>query len=202
MKNAVIGFILIVILVLSGLAINTAGTQKMRQNELDASLGRNLKKSLEILKVDETYQLTEEELVADAIQSIMKGKADGSDLNVKVYQADPEEGVLDIGVKETFGQVIGQGTVSARKKLVYEQWKSSQDVFYKVKFRDGGDDTVKEVECKAEEHLTADILPQLNEDGHTVRWELISPANGRVYTADNIADVVVVTNLIFEARRQ
>lgn len=198
MKNAVIGFTLLVILVFSAIAINTAGTQKMRQNELDASLGRSLKKSLEIFKVDKSYQISEDELVADVAQNIMESKAEGSSLQIKIYQLDPEAGILDIEATETFNQVIGQGTVKARKKLIYEQWKGDQDVFYTVKFREG-EVTFKEVKCKAQEHLTGDILPQTVEG--VAGWELVSPSNGNIYTLDNIADVTVITNLVFEARR-
>lgn len=195
MKNAVIGFILLLLLVLSGVAINTVNSKQIRQNELDSCLDSAMKKSLEALKVDDTVHMADSELAADAMEGIMQGVKSGSDYEVCVYRADAQDGALDMEVRGTYKQIVGKGKVAARRSLVYDDWKTKEKGSYTVLFKDGND-TVKELQYKANAHLFPEELPRCQ---GIKGWKLAT--NGQVYTKETIGNVSVVGNLTFSAVR-
>lgn len=191
MKTAVIGYIMVMLLVLSGVAINTVGSKQIRQNELDSNLYAKMKKSLEILKVDST-PVEDEKLAADAVEGVLQGIKSNGDYEVHVYKADPQEGKLDMEVRGTYKQVLGEGKVSARRSIVYDDWKTKEQGSYTVVFMDDKD-TLKELKCKANSSLTPEDLPKVQGE----RWKL--NLNGKTYTEDTIGQVSVITNLTFVA---
>ena len=58
MKNAVIGFCSIIILLLAGMGISTAEGRTMRQNELDSTLNAAMVQSMEVLTMSKDYSVT------------------------------------------------------------------------------------------------------------------------------------------------
>ena len=53
MKNAVISFFLIVILIFGAVIVNTAETKTTRENELDSNLDSAMRSSMKALMTDE-----------------------------------------------------------------------------------------------------------------------------------------------------
>ena len=197
MRNAVIGFILLAILIMSGISINTVNTKTMRQNELDTNLNRSIESSLELLKVDIANTMTDTEFAADAMQNVMQGVQSDSDCRFVVYQADAKKGILDLEVIETYQQVLGTGSVRSRKVIIYDDWANDENTYYTVIFKDTDNQTVKELKIPAKNTLSGTVLPQ-SLDGVT-GWKLLT--NGNVYTKENIGNVVAIGNLTFIAVR-
>lgn len=124
MRNALIGFFCLAILLLSGVAVSTSESRTLRQNELDNSLGKAMEQSMIVLKENDTYEIAnKEEFIADFIQNTLIQLNSDSDYKITIYTADFEKGLLDAEVEETYNQVFGKGSVSVRKTVVADQEK-------------------------------------------------------------------------------
>ena len=111
MRNALIGFFCLAILLLSGVAVSTSESRTTRQNELDNSLGKAMEQSMMILKENDTYEIdNKEEFIADFIQNTLIQLNSDSDYKITIYTADFEQGLLDAEVEETSDQVFGKGS--------------------------------------------------------------------------------------------
>lgn len=127
MKNAVIGFCSIIILLLAGMAISTAEGRTMRQNELDSTLGAAMVQSMEILTMSKDYEMEDKEaFVSDVIQNALVRMNSDSEYDVEVYSVDTEKGILDAEVTETYTQLFVPGKVTARKTVVLDDYTVEQ----------------------------------------------------------------------------
>ena len=110
MKNAVIGFFMIVILVISLAAIQTAENRTTRKNELDSSLSEAMEQSMKILTVNPVYHIEKEsgtdEFTADFIQGFLMKTTSNSEFTVEILNVDVEKGLLDVRAKSRFRQII------------------------------------------------------------------------------------------------
>lgn len=233
MKNAVTGFFMIVILVFSGVCIQTAGTKTTRKNELDANLAAAMEQSMQILTIDPVYHISRdsgaEEFTADFIQSFLTNTTSDSAFTIEILKVDVEKGLLDVRVKETYKQVIGEGSVSCRKTVILEDVKEEEDVFYRVSFmmeideeedgknaeQENGEaeetqaSTLKEIKLKeiqvhSGDHLSAVMLPKngLEKKGEVFcGWKMVEPVSGIsvLYGEDNIENVCVLGDMKFQA---
>ena len=139
MRNVMIGFFSIVILLLVSLSLTSSSGKTMRQNELDSSLSSAMMSSMESLQKradnDAKTDLTDQQFIADAIQAaLVKTDADAT-YKVTVYQLDAQKGLLDVGVTAKYAQVMHPGKVSARRCIVLDDYKNDLDEYFTVQRR-------------------------------------------------------------------
>lgn len=211
MKNAVTGFFMLVILVFSGVCIQTVGTKTTRKNELDANLAAAMEQSMQILTIDPVYHISRdsgaEEFTADFIQGFLANTTSDSDFIIEILKVDVERGLLDVRVKETYKQIIGEGSVSCRKTVILEDVKEEEDVFYRVSFvaEEGSEEDkgksmetengnveemqasalkqikLKEIQVHGGDHLSASMLPKngMEKKGKVFYgWKMVEPVSG------------------------
>lgn len=205
MKNGIYGFITILLIVFTGVAIQTSSTRSIRQNELDSNLAKAMESSMQALTVDPAYAINQsdpEELIANLVQSILVNTTSTGDYDVIVHTVDVEKGILDCEVKETYKQVVGSGTVSARKTIILEEYKNEKNEYFNVTFMDSESGTVlKQLNVHGGDRLTQDCIPSsvVSPKGkRLIGWKIgnltgITPT----YTAENITSVHVTKDLVF-----
>lgn len=217
MKNAVIGFFMVIILIFSGVAIQTSENRTARQNELDNSLGAAMEQSMKILTVNPVYHIEKEngtkEFTADFIQGFLMKMSSDSKYTIDILDVDVEKGLLDVRVSERYKQVIGYGNVSSHKTVILEDQKEEEDVFYPVSFltqsKEHADSeeqeyVLKQVSVHGGDHLTAAVLPkaELKKEGYVFcGWRMVEPVNGMgvLYGIENINTICVREEIKFQA---
>ncbi len=217
MRNAVIIFFLIIILVLSGAAIHTAETKTIRKNELDSSLSAAMEQSMKILTINPTYHIERspesDEFAADFIQGFLMNVTSNSDFTIEILNIDVEKGLLDVRIVEKYKQIIGYGQVSCRKTVILEELKVTEDVFYDVLFWGYNDEQnqdltteyiIKKVSIHSGDKLKSTILPKhgLERAGYVFcGWRMEKPVNGIsvLYDEKNIDTINVNQELEFRA---
>lgn len=194
MKNAVIGFCSIIILLLAGMGISTAEGRTMRQNELDSTLNAAMVQSMEVLTMSKDYEIEDQkEFVADFIQNALVRMNSESEYEVEVYSVDTEKGILDAGVTETYSQLFVPGKVDSRKTVVLDDYTNENNVYYSVTFQKDGK-VIKQIQVHGGDFLSGSLLPQ---GVGVTKWK--DKASGTVYTASNIANLAVTKDLTLEA---
>ena len=79
--------------------------------------------------------ISTEEFIADFNQNLILSIESDSVLEVNILSVDIEKGLLDVEVVETFAQPNGsKGTVSCRKTIILEEYKSYAPAYYIVDF--------------------------------------------------------------------
>lgn len=138
MKNVAIGFILLLILVFTGVTVYSIEGKTVRKNELDTNLGTAMEQSMTILTIDPTYDIDKENsdhFIADFIENFLIKTTTDSTFQIEILSVDTKKGLLDVKVTETFKQFAGlPGKVSARKTVILEDYVNEDNVFYKVSF--------------------------------------------------------------------
>lgn len=138
MKQAMIGFLLMMILVLSGVSVYTIHNQTIRKNELDANMSAAMEESMALLAIDPKYregQEAPEERIVDFIQNFLSKTTSDSEFIIEILSVDTKEGLLDAKVTEEFPQFIPvNGRVECRKTIILEEYKNEQEQFYTVAF--------------------------------------------------------------------
>lgn len=214
MKNVVIGFFMIVILVFSAAAIQTAGNKTTRKNELDTSLGQAMEQSMEILTVNPVYHIQKEngteELIADFIQGFVTKTTSDSDFTIEILHVDAEKGILDVRAEEKFKQVIGYGTVSSRKTVILEAVEDESIGYCSVSFftdmesETGNTYVKKRLNVCEGDKLNAAMLPQsgMERPGYIFcGWKMLKPESGIgiLYGNENIGSLYIKGDMEFEA---
>lgn len=195
MRNVMIGFFSIVILLLVSLSLTSSSGKTMRQNELDSSLSSAMMSSMESLQKradnDAKTDLTDQQFIADAIQAaLVKTDADAT-YKVTVYQLDAQKGLLDVGVTAKYAQVMHPSKVSARRCIVLDDYKNDLDEYFTVVFKDG-DSVVKQIQLYGGDLLTAQMLPQGNGYG-SATWQ----CNGITCSTSSMPQVFVTGDMTF-----
>lgn len=214
MKNAVIGFFMIVILIISGVSIQTAENRKIRKNELDSTLSTAMEQSMKVLTVNPVYHIEKEngtdEFIADFIQGFLMKTTSNSDFTVDILDVDVEKGILDVKVKERYKQIIGYGEVASQKTIILEEEMEPEEEFYKISFLSWGKDgqresyTIKQVNVLNGDSLSASILPQaeIEKEGYVFSgWELVKPKLdiGILYNKENVGSLYAREDMEFKA---
>lgn len=190
MKNFIIGFFSIIMIILVGIGVSMTSGKSMRANELDSSLGTAMEQCMENLKVKEVYNINDEkEFVADFIENMLVKTESDATYKITVYSVDMEKGLLDVGVTETYKQLFKAGKVSARKTVILDTYQNREDIYYTVSFK-YGDTVIKQIQVYGGSYLTASSLP---ESDSYKGWK----RNGITYTKDNISNVAVTENMEF-----
>ncbi len=217
MKNAVIGFFMVIVLIFSGVAIQTSEGRTARKNELDNSLGAAMEQSMKILTIDPLYHIDQEngteEFIADFIQGFLLKTSSDSEYTIEILGVDVAKGFLDVRTSQTYKQVIGYGKVSTRKTVILEDQEEEEDIFYHVSFlaqhkehenEEEKEYIVKQVSVHGGDNLTPAVLPkaELSKEGYTFcGWRMVSPANGIgiLYGKENISSICVRDDIELQA---
>lgn len=192
MRNVMIGFFSLVILLLVSLSLTSSGGKTMRQNELDSSLSSAMMSSMEMLqKKSADSTVSNERFITDTIQAALV-KTDGdASYDVTIYQLDAEKGILDVGVTARYAQVMHPGKVSARRCIVIDDYKNDLDEYFTVVFKDGSD-IVKQIQLYGGDTLTAAMLPQ-GDKYKDVTWK----CNGVTCSKSSMPVIYVTGNMEF-----
>lgn len=213
MRNAVIGFFMIVILVFTAAAIQTAENRTERKNELDTSLGQAMEQSMEVLTVNPVYHIQKdggtEEFTADFIQGFLSKTTSDSDFTINILKVDVEKGLLDVRVVERFKQIIGYGEVSSRKTVILEAVEVPQEKYCKVSFLSEEDEKTglymkKQISVHEGDKLNPAMLPQngIEKDGYIFcGWKMTKPVSGIgiLYGKENIDSLYIKEDMEFQA---
>lgn len=217
MKNAVIGFFMVIILIFSGVAIQMVENKTTRKNELDNSLGAAMEQSMKILTINPVYHIEKDtgtdEFVTDFIQGFLSKAVSNSEISIEILDADVEKGLLDVRVTETYKQLLGYGKVSCRKTVVLEDLEEKEEVFYQVSFlgeqieHTGSEELeyiLKQISVHSGDNLTAAALPKGNlekEGSIFCGWKMVKPVNGIgiLYNEENIETICVRDNIELQA---
>ena len=210
MKNAVIGFFMIVILVISLAAIQTAENRTTRKNELDSSLSEAMEQSMKILTVNPVYHIEKEsgtdEFTADFIQGFLMKTTSNSEFTVEILNVDVEKGLLDVRAKSRFRQIIGYGEVSCRKTVILEELEEDKETpcyisFFAEKPAKEADTENNYVLKKISVHC-GDRLSGLEKKGYIFcGWKMTKPVNGIgiLYGKENINTLCAGDDMEFQA---
>lgn len=226
MKNAVIGFFMVIVLIFAGISIQTAENRTSRKNELDNSLGTAMEQSMKILTINPIYHVEKEkgtdEFVSDFIQGFLMKTSGNGEFTVNVLKVNVEKGILDVSVVEKYKQIIGYGEITSRKTVILEDLEKKENVFRKVTFlisskesteqkiaegvntQDPGSYILKQVNIHNGDTLTAAVLPKsgLEKEGYRFcGWRMAKPENGVgiLYGEGNIESIFVTEDIEFQA---
>lgn len=205
MKNAIIALIGIAMVIMVTVGINTVENKTMRQNELDNNLDKALERTMEILTIDPVYQISKNdtEVAADFIENFLVNTTSDATFKIDIITVDPEKGLLDVQVSESYAQVIGTGKVSARKTVVLDDWENPDNTYFTVQFC-LDDKIIKQVNIHGGDKITKDILPQsMDAESETTvfkGWRMTMPQESDVlYTEKTISNLIVTNDLVFQA---
>lgn len=205
MKNAIIALIGIAMVIMVTVGINTVENKTMRQNELDNNLDKALERTMEILTIDPVYQISKNdtEVAADFIENFLVNTTSDAIFKIDIITVDPEKGLLDVQVSESYAQVIGTGKVSARKTVVLDDWENPDNTYFTVQFC-LDDKIIKQVNMHGGDRITKDILPQsMDAESETAvfkGWRMTMPQESDVlYTEETISNLIVTNDLVFQA---
>ena len=179
MRNYIIGIFMIVVLILGGVSISTVNTKTERKIELDVTVAKAVKQTLETAVSEEpTYKINNSnEAVADMIENLIVQLNGGklTDYKVTVYTVDLKKGLLDASVTETYNQVVGKGKITVRKTAILDDTAEDNN-FYTVTFKEG-ETILKEVSVHAGDGVPYAVAPKRD---NITGWEY----EGKVYTTD------------------
>lgn len=148
MKNAVLGFIIIMLLVLSGMFMMMIRGKEARQNELNSSLAAAVEQSLTVL-MEQTKERTQEEtntLIADAVQNVLFQITSDADITIHVLAADGEKGLLDVEAVESFYHLNGmKDKIVSRKTAILEEYNNIAEQQFTVSFSGKAPDGIAEI---------------------------------------------------------
>lgn len=200
MKQAMIGFVLIMILVLSGVSIYTIHNQTIRKNELDVNMAAAMEQSMAILAIDPAYREetnVTKERVSEFIQNFLSKTTSDSEFQIEILSANAKEGLLDVRVTELFSQFIPvKGHVECRKTMVLEEYKNEQEQFYPVTFSVDGQ-IIKQVQVYGGSTLLH-LRPEepIKENAQFIGWRL--NGSSQIYK-EEIEQLHVMQELYFIA---
>lgn len=204
MKNAIIALIGIAMVIMVTVGINTVENKTMRQNELDSNLDKALERTMEILTIDPVYQISKNdtEVAADFIENFLVNTTSDATFKIDIITVEPEKGLLDVQVSESYAQVIGTGKVSARKTVILDDWENPDNTYFTVRFC-LDDKIIKQVNIHGGDKITKGILPQSIAESETAvfkGWRMMMPQESDVlYTEDTILNLTVTNDLVFQA---
>lgn len=193
MKNAIMGFIALLVLLLAGATISTVEGRTMRENEIDSTLSTAMQQSMEILTLEKNYDIEDASAFAlDFIQSAMVQMNSNSTYDVKVYSIDVQKGILDAEVTQHYDQFFKEGKVTCRRMILLDE-TTGKDEYCTVTFSKDGK-MVKEISVLKGSHIPAQLLPK---NVGVTSWK--SDVDGKIYTSANIESLIINNTVKFAA---
>lgn len=219
MRNAIIVFFMVIILIFSGVIIQTAENRTIRKNELDSGLSGAMEQSMKILKIhsvnSENISLDEDEFAADFMQGFLMKTTSSSDFAIEILGIDVKKGLLDVRVTERYKQLIGYGEVSCRKTVILEDTETNEQKFYSVSFSVPEEEEpkegtlrdayiIKKVNFHSGDILDATAVPKSSisrKNQVFCGWKMVRPVNGLglLYGEENISSLRVAADMEFQA---
>lgn len=186
MRNMIIGFMGIIIILLTGVTINTVSGKSMRQNELDSTVTEAMESSMRALSTADA--MDEKEFVADFIQGVLVKMNSDSRYKITIYTLDTEKGLLDAEVTQEYTKLNRPGKATVRRVVLMDDYENLDNTFYSVTFKENGT-PVKQVRVHAGDRLTEKMLPMSD----VSEWEF----DGHTYTESNIDTLAVMSDMEF-----
>lgn len=207
MKNVIIAFGMVVILILTVFVSLTIYSNNSRQNEVEEALTVAVEQALENLMVDQQYTIADtKEFIADFVQRLVVGLDSESEITVNILAVDTEKGLLDVEVVETYRQVNGTtGTASYRKTVILDAISNPPEEVFTVVFmveETYASGNFKEYKKFTLTDGTKAIFPGANPalSGHNFAgWSLTKPDAANNYSPEIVTDVTVTEDLVFYA---
>lgn len=125
MKSALLGFTLIAVIVFS-LGINISIAEKdIRKDEIELSTNNAIRQTITNAKIKEMYKIgSEDEMMSDFNRTLLTQISSNSEITVKVYGLNYEEGLMNIEVISKFKYFNGKpGKVSVKKTIIFNDIK-------------------------------------------------------------------------------
>lgn len=124
MKHTIYGISLAAIAMLVVAALLVVSGKSVRSNEIETALNTAIEQSLEQLKEKKGYEAGNyQELIADFNQLLLLQVDSDSDVQVEIFTADAQKGVLDVRVTETYQNILGQErSMACRKSVILEEY--------------------------------------------------------------------------------
>ena len=207
MRNAVICFVLLAILVLSGVTIYSMENTTSRKNELDANLSAAMKNSMEVLKIDETYAIDDsdnQQLIADFIQNFLVSMNSNSDFEIDILGVDAEKGLLSVRVTETYPSLFGKGSVSAARTVVLDDYMNVDEEYFAVTFYEGFEEGVpanplRQINVYGGSSLSDLSMDLFKKDGYDIKgWCLVQSGTAGPALTD-FSGIYVTSDMDFVA---
>ena len=118
MKTAIIGLGLTIILIISILIQSSIMTKSNRNEELAYNINTAVDQTMEVLK-SKRYDIPNiESFVSEFNGNLLLLNNSNSDITVKIYNADPQMGILDVEVTEKFNYPNGRSDVVTERRTI------------------------------------------------------------------------------------
>ena len=194
MKNAIIGFFSIMLILLAGFAISTSDGKTLRKNELSSTLSFTMEQSMEILMMSKDYDMEgQKEFVADFVQNAMAKMNSESKYKVEVYEVDTEKGILDVAVTEKYRKFLAPGEVRVRRTMVLDDYSNDENAYFEVLFKDKTGKVIKQLNIHGGDSLSPSAVPQEYKDA---KWRCEETGTEHTYT--DFANIRVIRDLTFK----
>lgn len=114
--------------------------KNVRKNEMEAALNTAAEQSLEQLKIKEGYgPEAYQELIADFNRRLLLQMESDSDIQVEVFAADLQKGVLNVKIVERYHNILGKKEeITCQRTVMLEEY-SHKRVYYQVNFSAEGE---------------------------------------------------------------
>lgn len=195
MKHTVYGIALALVAILIIAAVMTVSGRDVRENEMDKALNTAVEQSLEQLKGESGYEITDyQELIADFNQALLLHLSSDSDIKVDILTADLDRGVLDVKIMETYKTTSGKTKQSACRKTVILEEYSDKKKYHTITFQVEGKIHAR-YSLYEDSLIVKPLEPQKN--GHTFKhW--IKTENGAILTPEMRANQDMIFAAVFD----
>lgn len=180
MKNIVMILVSAVLGVLTLMIVMTVDGRSNRSMELESSLSSVVEETVEIMTVDQKYNISDTNtFLADFVENLSGILDSDSGITVKILSADKEKGLLAIRVTEEFTHPNGRrGTVECERKVILNKPEETDPEMYTVRFYATAEAIYKSCSVYEGDTIMAPANP-VSESGTFAGW---TDANG--YLAD------------------
>lgn len=168
MKTVVRGIILTCIGAVVMLIIMTVTGRMNRSMELKSNLPSAVEETVEILAVDQKYNIgNTNEYLADFVENLSRILDSDCDLKVEILNTDKEKGLLSVRVTEEFEHPNGKtGTVECERTVILNKLEQPELKTYTVRFYAnkadiGAGESYKTCQVLEGDVITAPAAPQM-----------------------------------------
>lgn len=135
MKHTIYGISLMAITLMVVAIVMGISGKNVRKNEMEEALNTAVEQSLQQLKIKGGYGIeTCQELIADFNQGLLLQMESDADIQVEVFTADTQKGVLDVKITEKYQNILGKTEEIACQKTVILEEYSDKRMYHQVNF--------------------------------------------------------------------
>lgn len=166
MRNAIIGFIIFIIVLTTFFGLSYIHNKSDRKEETEKILSHAVEKSIKECGIDDLKNITEDELKAKLLTSIISEVSSDSNITVKILNIDAKKGLLKVQVIETYKANNKKHTIAVTKTAIVENYRVSKDneitISYYIKDNKNNDILVKKIIQKDNAKLNIPKPTELN----------------------------------------